>query len=289
VVEPLVSVITDISLDHQKFLGNTVAEIAREKAGIIHPGGIVVTLSQHPEANREIGNAVLERKATAISAVPYVPPLAPGVSPVAENTEGTQGYNRYPLEVMGEQILVETPLIGRHQLRNLALAIATAEQLNRHGLKVSARDIEAGIRQTRWAGRFQIFPPVAGQPEIVLDVAHNPAGAWALRSALSERYPERRLVFVFGVMRDKAMREIAEILFPLADQVIAVRANNPRAASTEEIRAAGERICTGITSEATVEAAMNLACERAGQSGVVVITGSIYIVGEALAALEQRQ
>lgn len=295
VVEPLVSVITDISLDHQKFLGNTVAEIAREKAGIIHPGGIVVTLPQHPEANQEIGNAVLERKATAISAVPYVPPLAPGVNPatastnVSEDTAATKGYNRYPLDVMGEQILVESQLIGRHQLRNLALAIATAEQLSRLGQKVSARDIETGIRQTRWPGRFQIFPPVAGQPEIVLDVAHNPAGAWALRSALSERYPERRLVFVFGVMRDKAMREIAEILFPLADQVIAVRASNPRAASTEEIRAAGERISTGITAEATVAAAMNRARERAGENGVVVITGSIYIVGEALAALEQRQ
>jgi dihydrofolate synthase/folylpolyglutamate synthase len=289
VVEPLVSVITDISLDHQKYLGNTIAEIAREKAGIIHPGGIVVTLPQHPEANQVIGNTVLERKATAVSAVPYVPPLAPLSTKAAESAEVTKVHNRYPLDVMGEQILVDSPLVGRHQFRNIALAIATAEQLNGLGVKVSPHDIEAGIRLTRWPGRFQIFPATANQPELVLDVAHNPAGAWALRSVLSEKYPERQLYFVFGVMRDKAMREIAEILFPLARQVIVVRANNPRAASTEEIRAVGERISTEIIPEATVASAMSLACDHAGDSGVVVITGSIYIVGEALAALEQRQ
>src|SRR6202008_2845279 len=116
VVEPRVSIITDISLDHQKFLGNTVGEIAREKIGIIRAGGAVVTLPQQPEANDVIGNTILEFGARGLNAVPYVPPVSPG------NAQ----FSRYPLQVMGEEILVESPLVGRHQLRNVALAIAAA-------------------------------------------------------------------------------------------------------------------------------------------------------------------
>src|SRR5437773_6775101 len=153
VIEPQISIITDISLDHQKFLGNTVTEIAREKAGIIHPGGIVVTLPQQPQANDVIGNTILDRGATAVSAVPYVPPVAPGSdcgygsrgkSLTTECTEDTERSDhrqpvwRYPLQVMGQKICVETPLIGRHQLRNVALAIAAAEELGKQGFAITA-------------------------------------------------------------------------------------------------------------------------------------------------------
>src|SRR5208283_2569470 len=126
VVEPLVSVITDISLDHQKFLGNTVGEIAREKAGIIRPGGVVVTLPQQPEANDVIGNTILDLGARGVSAVQYVPPVSPGSAEY--RTSGPASRYRYPLEVLGKLILVETPLVGRHQLRNVALAVAAAEE-----------------------------------------------------------------------------------------------------------------------------------------------------------------
>src|SRR6202030_1229266 len=100
VVEPRVSVITDISLDHEKFLGNTIAEIAREKAGIIRPGGVVVTLPQSPAANDVIGNAILDQNATAVSAVPYVPPVSPA-APSYAATAGSDGktFSRYPLQV----------------------------------------------------------------------------------------------------------------------------------------------------------------------------------------------
>jgi len=284
VVEPVVSVITDIALDHQKFLGDTIAQIAGEKAGIIRPGGVVVTLPQHPEANDVIGNAIAEREAHAVSAVPYVPPVAPGakdVPGIAPNGVRTS----YPLRVMGEEIVVDSPLVGRHQLRNVALAIAAAEQLNRVGFRVTARDIERGIRETRWPGRFQRIAATAQSPEMILDVAHNPAGAWALRSALSEYAGERRLVVVFGVMRDKAVGEIAEILFPLAEHVIATRADNPRSASPEEIQAAASRTGAQIIIEPTVAAALARAAQLVQRNGIVVVTGSIYVVGEALSAI----
>ena len=287
VVEPQVSVITDISLDHQKFLGNTVGEIAREKVGIIRPGGVVVTLPQQPEANDVIGNTILELGARAVNAVPYVPPVSPGSGEyLVPSTELGISIYRYPLQVLGEQILVETPLVGRHQLRNVALAIAAAAELSEQGFSsITARSIERGVRETRWPGRFQVIAARPGWPEMVIDVAHNPAGAWALRAGLSERYEDRPLIFVFGAMRDKAISEMTEILFPLAERVIATRPENPRAASPEEIQQAAAR--TGVEIEAVedVHHAVERARALAKAGTVVVITGSIYLVGEVMCSV----
>jgi dihydrofolate synthase/folylpolyglutamate synthase len=304
VVEPRISVITDISLDHQKFLGNTVGEIAREKVGIIRPGGVVVTLPQQPEANDVIGNTILELSARGVSAVPYVPPVSPGSGDYlvtvrsggetlpAGRVEAAKKYiYRYPLQVMKHQIVVEASLVGRHQLRNVALAIAAAEELNKQGFAaITPQTIERGIRETRWPGRFQVMAPPPGLPEIVLDVAHNPAGAWALRSALSERYGDRPLLFVFGAMRDKAISEMTEILFPLAERVIATRAENPRSATPEEIQQAGARTGTEIELASDAASALEQARGWAGARpmAVIVVTGSIYLVGEAMQALGAR-
>src|SRR5580704_17939771 len=295
VVEPLVSVIADISLDHQKFLGNTVGEIAREKAGIIRPGGVVVTLPQQPQANDVIGNTILDLDARGVSAVQYVPPVSPGSceylvpsteSRVPSHDNSPQFRYRYPLQVMGEQILVETPLVGRHLLRNVALVVATAEELSKKGLAgITPKSIERGIRETHWPGRFQVLPAHDEWPEVVLDVAHNPAGAWALRAALSERYDGRPLIFVFGAMRDKAISEIAEILFPLAERVIATQPENPRSASPEEIRQAGSRTGAEIELVPEVPQALKRARDAAVPRSIIVVTGSIYLVGEAMRVL----
>jgi dihydrofolate synthase/folylpolyglutamate synthase len=286
VVDPRVSVITDISLDHQKYLGNTLGQIAREKMGIVRPGGVAVVLPQQPEANDVIGNTILEVGARAVNAVPYVPPVSPGSGEYLVSNSETSGLEyvyRYPLEVLGEQILVETPLVGRHQLRNVALAIAAAVELSGEGFRgVTSKSIERGIRETRWPGRFQMIAARPGWPEMVIDVAHNPAGAWALRSALSERYAGRPLIFVFGAMRDKAISEMAEILFPLADKVIATRPENPRSASPEEIQQAAARTGAEIEAVEDVQQAMERARSLAGAGAVVVITGSIYMVGEVM-------
>jgi|tagenome__1003787_1003787.scaffolds.fasta_scaffold20973651_2 dihydrofolate synthase/folylpolyglutamate synthase len=290
VVEPLVSVITDISLDHQKFLGNTVGEIAREKVGIIRRGGTVVTLPQQPEANDVIGNAILDLDAAGVSAVQYVPPMSPGSTQYsALSTQKNPSMYRYPVQVQGKEILVETRLVGRHQLRNVALAIAAAEELGKKGLDgITPESIEKGIRETNWPGRFQVVPARGGWPEIVFDVAHNPAGAWALRSALSERYDDRPLIFVFGAMRDKAISEITEILFPVAREVIATRPDNPRAASPEEIRQAASRTGADIELVPAVSAALERARDCAAKDCVVVVTGSIYLVGDAMRILGLR-
>ncbi len=288
VVDPRVSVITDIALDHQKFLGNTLTEIAREKAGIIRPEGVVVTLPQTPEANDVIGNTILSQNAKAVSAVQYVPPVSPNSAQylVPSTREKAGCVSRYPLQVMGKEITVETPLVGRHQLRNIALAIAAAEELSQQGFPaITAEAIERGIRATHWPGRFQVLAATPEHTEIVFDVAHNPAGAWALRSTLSATYEDRPLVFVFGAMRDKSIGEMAEILFPLADRVIATQVDNPRAATPTEIRDAAQRVSVVIEEAANVAAALPKAHAAAGTRGLVVVTGSIYIVGEAMLCL----
>jgi dihydrofolate synthase / folylpolyglutamate synthase len=291
VVEPRLSVITDISLDHQKYLGETIREIAGEKAGIIRPGGVVVTLPQMPEANDVIGHAILDLGARAVNAVPYMPPVSPGGDsflrtqrrPLTAEASDKGLRQRYPLAVLGEEIMMESPLLGRHQLRNAALAVAAAVELREQGFaQISARSIEKGIRETRWPGRFQVVPAMGERPEFVFDVAHNPAGAWALRSTLSGKYEDRPVTMVFGILRDKAVAEMAEILFPIAERVIVTRADNPRSASVQEIREAARRVAVEISEAESVAAALDEAGRVAGPDGLVVVTGSIYIVGEAM-------
>lgn len=277
IADPAISLITDIDFDHQKFLGNTLAEIAHEKAGIMRPAGTVVLLPQHPQVNDVLGREIMERKAKPVSAVKNLPPLTPVAGPYAAN--------EYPLEIMGETVQIASPLAGRHQLRNIALAITAAEELNRVGFRISPSQIAEGVRNTRWPGRFEVVRGGVNEPEFVLDVAHNPAGAWALRSTLSAVYPERPLTFVFGAMRDKAIREIAEILFPLAETVIVTHAESPRAATAQEIVNLAQHTQATIVPQPNIAAALEAARDAAGKNGVVVVTGSIYVVGEAIAIL----
>ena len=177
IVEPILSVITDISLDHQEWLGSTIDLIAREKAGILRPNGTLITLPQHPEANQALGEVATELNVRGVSATEYMPPIH------------TDLIHPYPIQVQiqgrSQQILVDSPLKGAHQHRNIALAIASAVELGQnHNFAITAAAIERGVQTTRWPGRLEriTFP---NQPEFILDVAHNPAGAWALRSALS--------------------------------------------------------------------------------------------------------
>ena len=299
IVDPCISVITDVALDHQQFLGNTVAEIAAEKAGIIRKNGVVVMLPQHPEANDVLGNVAMERNARAVSAVDYVPDVSPaGNLPGREASVKNGGHPErgratrgraegsafvYPVHVLGQDITVASPLIGRHQLRNTALAIAAASELNNCGFKIAASDIEQGIRDTRWPGRLQLIP---GSPRILLDVAHNPAGAWALRSALSTYFEDVPLTFLFGAMRDKAIAEMTQILFPLAESVIATCPENPRAAAPEEIAELAAPTGAEVICEPQIAAALQMARAITPANGLVVVTGSIYLVGAVLDLVE---
>jgi dihydrofolate synthase / folylpolyglutamate synthase len=301
IVDPCISVITDVALDHQQFLGNTIGQIAKEKAGIIRPKGTVVMLPQHPEANDVLGNIAMERQARAISAVEYVPDVSPaGNLPSSGHARYNGGHPErnelqasavegsafsYPIDVLGQQITVASPLVGRHQLRNTALAIAAAAELNTCGFKVTAGDIERGISETRWPGRLQLIP---GSPGILLDVAHNPAGAWALRSALSTYFEDVPLTILFGAMRDKAIAEMTQILFPMADHVVATQPDNPRAATPAEIADLAASTGAEIITEPDLVKALERARAATPSNGLVVVTGSIYLVGAVMGMLEKN-
>jgi len=273
VVDPLLSVITDISIDHTEWLGSTITAIAREKAGILRQRGTLITLPQHPEANQVLDEVTAELGVRQVSAAPYLPPTGAGAA------------GPYCIDALGATIRVDSPLAGAHQHRNVALAIAAAVELAcNHGFPVKPAAIAEGIRKTRWPGRLERIG--RDGVEWILDVAHNPAGAWALRAGLggvlADAEAERRpRTLIFSCLNDKPIAEMAQILFPLFDQVILAPIQTARAAAMDALLAAAE--ATGVRAQAaeSVSQAVQLAAGQTGQRGVVVVSGSVYLVGEA--------
>jgi len=270
IVEPLISVITDISLDHTEWLGPTITAISHEKAGILRENGVMVTLPQHPEANHALGEVATSLHVRGVNAAEYIPSRA---------THSEDGRNHYSLQVLGQNIEVESPLIGQHQRRNLALAIATAAELrNSYSYKIAATDIERGIRETRWPGRMERFSAPNGAA-ILLDVGHNPAGAWALRSVLADLDANTPKTLVFGCLRDKAITELAQILFPLFDSVLLTPVDSPRTATMEELAKAAETVGAVYEECSDAEQALRRSLEITPGAGLIVGTGSVYLVG----------
>ncbi|MGA3135540.1 MAG: folylpolyglutamate synthase/dihydrofolate synthase family protein [Terracidiphilus sp.] len=268
IVDPLLSIITDISLDHTEWLGTTIAAITREKAGILRPRGTMITLPQHSEANQVLGEIAAELEVRGVNAASYMPSIGAGTA------------GPYFVQALGAAIEVDSPLIGAHQHRNVALAITAAVELaGNHGFPITPAAIAAGIRQTRWPARFERIR--RDGVEWILDVAHNPAGAWALRSGLvgllSEKHPR---CLIFSCLRDKPVAEMAQILFPLFEQVIIAPIHTARAAALDDLLAAALATGTPAVASESVRQALQLAEERA-EGGLIVVSGSAYLVGEA--------
>jgi dihydrofolate synthase/folylpolyglutamate synthase len=272
IVEPILSIITDISLDHTEWLGHTIPEIAREKAGILRSNGVLVTLPQHPEANQAIGEAAVALNVRGIDATIALP---------YGTTKVTNSRNLYPLDIViageerGLHIEVDSPLAGQHQQRNIALAITAALELrNYNSYNIDAESIAAGIRQTHWPARLEKL--TRRGRSILLDVGHNPAGAWTLRAALAaETQLARNLIF--GCLDDKPVEELAQILFPLFERVLLVSVPSPRAASGSRLLAAAQ----SVGAPATLETGLAAALKSLPPAEDAVITGSVYLVGEA--------
>jgi dihydrofolate synthase / folylpolyglutamate synthase len=323
IVTPILSVITDIALDHQDYLGDTIAEITREKAGILRANGTLITLPQHPEANQAIGEAAANLNLRAISAAGYIPPQTPGhhIAPpaAARSTPDTWTSspplprNRYTLTLEGEPLEIDSPLYGHHQQRNIALAVAAAVELrnqnsyksfpnpltsNRTGYKIPTAAIEAGIRNTCWPGRLELLTFPEG-PQILLDVAHNPAGAWILRAAIAQLPEERPRTLLFSCLRDKNLSEMAQILLPLFDSadgsperrhdhVIFAPIDNLRAARLEDLLAAAHALDVPAHAAPHLAAALAQARAVTPPNGLIIATGSVYLVGEVRHLAEQQ-
>ncbi len=278
IVDPLLSVVTDISLDHTEWLGSTIGAITREKAGILRRNGILVTLPQHPEANQVLGEVAMELNVRGVSAVPYMPSIAAGPS------------GPYEVEALGGAVQVDSPLSGAHQHRNVALAVAAAVELaTQHRIPVTPASLAQGIHETRWPGRLERVRRAGA--EWILDVAHNPAGAWALRAGLNAALKQegRASILIFSCLRDKPIAEMAQILFPLFDLVVIAPIHAARAASIQDLLAAAEATGTPAKVADSVSHAFELAKgqlrERKAKGGLIVVSGSVYLVGEARSLL----
>ncbi len=252
-IDPHVSVVTPISRDHTAILGNALAGIAAEKAGILRPGRVAVLAPQPPAAQRALRDAC----ARVASEPRWTPPLS-----------------------QRDAARLGLALRGAHQRVNAATAIAAARALAEHGVAVGDDAYEAGLRRLHWPGRFEA---VGGTPAVVLDGAHNDASAAALAGTLRHEFPRRRVRFVLGLMKDKDARAVVRPLLPLAASFDAVRAPSPRALDPRAIA----RLVAGRAVRTHEDVAQAIAAARAGAGprDVVCVTGSLALVGRARDAL----
>jgi dihydrofolate synthase / folylpolyglutamate synthase len=252
IVTPLASVITNIALDHQQWLGDTLEKIAAEKAGIIKSEISVVSSFENPEASAVIEKIAREKNA--------------------------------PLTKVNLESRIQNPelsLLGEHQKQNAALVLATVEVLQKQ-IPVSEKQIEVGLKNVNWLGRLQLIEKTGGQ-KILLDGAHNVAGAKALCVALENYFGGQKPVLIFGALADKDWPEICRILAPLAGKIFAVPVASERTADANEL--AGK--FRSANPQAEVAALENLrdAITVSKAEPFIVITGSLYLIGEALELL----
>jgi dihydrofolate synthase/folylpolyglutamate synthase len=243
--------ITQIALDHQEYLGNTIASVAAEKAAIIRPGvRAVIGRQQYPEALE----VLLQRcKET-------------GVTPILIDDDSYSIVERVTLS-----------LRGRHQVENAAVAIRLAELLRETGFDIPEAAILRGLETAHHPGRLELIPH---RPPFLIDGAHNPAGAESLRTYLDE-FAQRPLTLVFGAMRDKQLEQIGEILFPVADVLVLTTVDNPRSAKVEMLEPIATRYAQGkiLTSNASATALQTALANTPGE-GMICVAGSLYLAGE---------
>jgi dihydrofolate synthase/folylpolyglutamate synthase len=256
IVTPLASVITNIALDHQQWLGDTLGKIAAEKAGIIKPGVPTVTSADEPEALGVIEKIAQEKQAP-LTRVTRASCLQAGVGMAALS------------------------LPGEHQKLNAALALATVGILQKQ-IAVTEEQIRAGLAGVNWPGRLQSIQKPDGK-DILLDGAHNVAGAKVLREALEKSFPLAGRTLILGVLQDKDWQHICETLAPLAARIFTVPVSSERTADAKDLAAA----CGALNPSSEILACANLAeaLKKSADDAFVIVTGSLYLVGEALEML----
>jgi dihydrofolate synthase/folylpolyglutamate synthase len=268
--------VTPVALDHQEYLGATLAEIASEKAAVVRPGVRAVVAPQEPEAERVILARCREcgvepRRAT------------PGWFTVGGECEGGRLRARLRTD-RADYGAVCLALRGRHQLTNAAAAVALAEALIEAGFPVTRAAVVEGLERAEHPGRLELDERAA--PPVLFDGAHNPSGARALRAYLDE-FVRAPVTMVFGAMRDKALADIGNVLFPAAENLILTEPRSPRAAAVGELLRAvpAPPSSSTITLAPSSADALALARAQAKGGGLVCVTGSLYLVGEVRALL----
>lgn len=258
------AVITSISMDHMEYLGNSLGEIATQKAGIIKPGATVVTCQQHPEAEAAIKKACLTNHNL----------LAIGRVTDARILESDLEHQIFVWG--GRKITIH--LAGSHQLENGVLALAGVQALIDRGYQISEQQIQDGFEKARWSGRFTVLRK---NPYVVVDGAHNPDAARKLKTSIEMYFPGKRLIFLMGVLKDKQYDKIASILAPMAAQVITMEApDNSRALSAGKLAETVKKYNEQVQEAKSLSDAVNRGMHLAGEEDVVIAFGSLSFTGE---------
>jgi len=290
VTQPLVSVITSISYDHMQILGNTLTQIATEKAGIIKPRGIVVSSAQSPEALLAIATICRERQAQLVRTGPAEFDAAQAEVEAGLLPSLSYTYRLEKRSGEGQHFTVWTPertyrgltipLAGQYQLENATAALATLDMLRKQGIKWDEAALRAGFLAARWPARIDV---IGQNPTIVVDGAHNADSMQKLMQALRDSFTFHRLIVVLGAARDKDLVGIAEALKDV-DTVVLTRMANPRAATIEQMEAVFAEYAphVSIYRAAISSQAMDLALDLAETNDLICATGSLYLAGEVL-------
>jgi dihydrofolate synthase/folylpolyglutamate synthase len=278
VITPVVSVITRIDFDHENYLGHSLEEIAREKAGILKYGVPAVSAPQQPEV-REI----LQARAADL----HFPLVETEEAFRVERRRMAGGcvHARVTEVSTGTEFSLAPQLPGRFQLQNAVNAVAAARVLQKKQFRISNENIERGVATAQWPGRLE---KLQSRPDVYLDGAHNPGAARELAHFLEENFADRRIFLIFGAMRDKAVDEVAGALFPLASEVIFTQPGNPRAVSAARLAEMAGHHAKHFAVISEAEAALEAGLSRAHPEDAIFITGSLYLVGQLRHAWKQR-
>ena len=264
-------VIAPISMDHTDILGKTLKEIAAQKAGIIKPHTTMVTAVQKEEA-KEVLQRVCKEKECQFCEVER-----------EEIKDVHYGYIQQSFSYK-EWKNIEISLAGEFQIENGALALEAVNQLRKAGFSLLAEAVYAGMKETKWTGRFTVM---SQNPLIILDGAHNPQAAEALRKSLELYFKGKKLYYVFGVFQDKDYKKIIEITAPLAEHIITVETpDNPRALPAEDLRKQVEKVNASVETGESIEAAIEKNLSYMGAEDVLVIFGSLSFLGIAAKAIQ---
>ena len=265
VVVPLLSVITNISLEHREYLGNTLEKITREKGGIIKEGGICLTAARQERVVATLEGICREKGATLYRVGREIRTTI--------RRDGTFSYHGIGRSY--ERLVC--PLAGRHQFSNAALALGSVELLADAGFPVEENRVAEGLRRARWEGRLEIL---RRNPMVLVDGAHNPAGAETLRRALQTGFPRRRLILIFGVLGDKDYPAMVKKLLPLADRVILTRPTSERSLPLDLLLPVARRFHGAAERIDKPGDALTSAISQAGAEDLICVAGSLYLVGE---------
>jgi dihydrofolate synthase/folylpolyglutamate synthase len=275
VIVPKVAVITQIDFDHETFLGHSIEEIAAEKAGIIKPGVWVVSAAENPASK-----GVIRRRADEQGAHLVEIDDACQLSQVVAK----EGRYRFRLALSDQlrpgashELEITLPLAGRFQMRNATTAVAAARLLALQGFGITDDAVRRGIESVRWPGRLELLQE---QPVVYLDGTHNPAGAREVLAFWDEHLAGRRIHVIYGAMRDKAIDEVAGLLFPHAATVILTESPQPRSLSAEALAQMTSHLAKMVEVIREPGAALERALEIAEPDDVIFATGSLYLVGD---------